>query len=327
MRELVSVVIISDIQPIPDADNIEVASVKGWKVVVKKGDFSIGDAAIYFEVDSWIPQELTPFLCKEPYKVFQGVSGALLRTIKLRGQISQGLLLPIKYVNDYLLARPDYLGKMSLEERLGVIKYEKPEDVSGQTVGKPFPHFIQKTDQPRIQNLDIADLIGEYQVTEKLDGSSMTVFKDGVCSRNRWLTEDENNFTRVVKEFLLQDVMKASGLNIALQGELVGPKIQGNSYDLRYHDFYCFSIFDIDKQKYWKPDSVEIFCDEFGVNHVPVVSNVAILSSTNIDELLAYADRKSFLNPNANAEGLVFKSVSDQRSFKVISNKWLLKQK
>ena len=99
MRKLATVRVIDAIRPIPDADAIECAIVGGWTVVVKRGEFAPGDIAVYCEIDSWIPTELAPFLSKgqEP-REYEGVKGERLRTIRLRGTTSQGLLLKIEDV-------------------------------------------------------------------------------------------------------------------------------------------------------------------------------------------------------------------------------------
>ena len=93
-RKLASIRRITDIQPIKGADALVVATVDGWKVVVKKDEFKVGDLAVYIEIDSLVPHELAPFLSKgqEP-REYNGVKGERLRTIKLRGQVSQGLLI------------------------------------------------------------------------------------------------------------------------------------------------------------------------------------------------------------------------------------------
>ena len=95
MRKLATIRKIDSLTPIEGADKIELATVGGWKVVAQKGLYNVGDLAVYFEIDSWIPETLAPFLVKgKEARVFEGVAGERLKTIKLRGQISQGLLMP-----------------------------------------------------------------------------------------------------------------------------------------------------------------------------------------------------------------------------------------
>lgn len=333
MRPLVSTEFISDIQSINNADSIEVATVKGWKVVVKKGEFTIGDSAFYFEVDSWVPRKLAPFLCKGDPKYFNGVDGALLKTIRLRGQVSQGLLLPLEYVNEYLSSNNPRDDGQSIEQRLGIVKYEPAET----SIGNPFPYFLQKTDQERIQNLeDLTEFFGAYELTEKLDGSSMTIFTHngefGVCSRNIKLNaNDRSHFTIVAEKCGILEQLK-NFESLAIQGELIGPGIQGNPYKLKECQFFCYSIFDIKKQKYWLPEDRITFCEDFGIFHVPILpfpigaNSFYLDSGTTIESLLDISNGPSLLNSNVKREGLVFKSHFNQNSFKVISNEWLLKQ-
>lgn len=157
-RKLASVRKVTDILPIPDADAIECAIVGGgWPVVVKKGEFQVGDLAIYFEIDSWIPHELAPFLSKgkEP-REYNGVKGERLKTVRLRGQLSQGLLLHIS-----LKLNLDFSYHVTAFERglqegddvtelLGIQKWEAPVPacLAGQVRGN-FPSFLVKTDQER----------------------------------------------------------------------------------------------------------------------------------------------------------------------------------
>lgn len=96
MRKLATIRRIAAILPIPNADAIEVAQVDNWKVVVKKGDHRVGELVIYCEVDSWIPHEIAPLLSKgqEP-REYEGIKGERLRTVRLRGTTSQGLILPL----------------------------------------------------------------------------------------------------------------------------------------------------------------------------------------------------------------------------------------
>lgn len=104
MRKLVTIRVIQDLLPIPGADLIEIAVVDGWKIVVKKNEFQVNDAVVYCEIDSWIPTEVAPFLTKpdkEP-RVYNGIKGEKLKTVRLRGQLSQGLILPLESVSDLI---------------------------------------------------------------------------------------------------------------------------------------------------------------------------------------------------------------------------------
>ena len=180
MRKLATIRGIGVIVPIAGANAIEAAVIGGWKVVIRKGDYQVGDRVIYCEIDSWIPHERAPFLSKgkEPSE-YQGIKGERLRTIKLRGQVSQGLLLPMSNLTNY---GADLSVGDDVTEQLGILKWEAPvpANLSGDAIGL-FPIFIPKTDQERIQNLsrefdkykEAAEL---WEITEKLDGSSMTVF-------------------------------------------------------------------------------------------------------------------------------------------------------
>lgn len=327
MRKLATVRAILDIQPIPGADAIERATVDGWNVVVKKGEFSIGQLATYYEIDSWIPEQIAPFLCKDK-REFNGVPGARLRTIRLRGQISQGLLLP---------APEGAAEGDDLTEALGIQKYEPPmtAQLSGVARGN-FPSFIPKTDQERIQNLR-GDLEAwgaaghEWEVTEKLDGSSMTAYvyqgEFGVCSRNLDLKDNgTNSFWNMAKAIDMETTLRATGRNIALQGELIGVAIQSNPYGLAGHEFRLFDVYDIDAGRYLNADERLMFIAGTGILHAPMLSRVT-LAGESITSLLEVAEGKSLLNAKTEREGLVYKCMTVDLSFKVISNKFLLSEK
>lgn len=342
MRKLATIRRIKDIQPIPDADNIEVATVDGWKVVTRKGEFKIGDLAIYCEIDSFIPVEVAPFLTpkNQQPKEFDGIKGNRLRTVKLRGQVSQGLLLPINLVD-----KPDLSVGDDVTDILGIQKYEPPlpAQLSGEVVGV-FPSYVPKTDQERIQNLtnEITDLVSlSYEVTEKLDGSSMTViYNNGdfhVCSRNYSLKESKNNsFWKVARELQLEEKLSILDRNLALQGELVGEGINKNRYQINGQNFYIFDIYDIDTGCYLSTPNRHKIAKSIFTPHVPVIwDSYKIKEFDNefdfhydVQELINDADGKSKLNSKTYREGLVYKSLEDPSiSFKVISNKFLLKDK
>ena len=206
-RKLVTIETIREVKPIEGAGAIEAVRVRDWWVVAKKGEFNVNDACLYYEIDSFLPvKPQYDFLLRgsKPKKVLvDGVEreGILLKTIKLRGQLSQGLVLPL----------PDGIfGETGTDvsELLGVIKYEAPisPELTGKVKGN-FPSFIPKTDEERIQNM--SDVLAGFYVSEKLDGTSVTYYKKdgvfGVCSRNLELLEGETTQWRMAKELDLQN--------------------------------------------------------------------------------------------------------------------------
>jgi RNA ligase (TIGR02306 family) len=321
---------ISELLPIEGADRIEMAVVDGWQVVTQKGIYSVGDPCIYLEIDSWVPSAVAPFLTKDGHypRVFQGVEGERLKTIRLRGQISQGLLL-----QPTVLVEPAKIGD-DVTDALGILKWDKPlpAELRGISLGY-FPGELRKTDQERIQNCK--ELLAEpdvWEATVKLDGSSMTAYIDGegvfhVCSRNLRLKEtEENSFWKAARKFALEEhiraINEARGTRVALQGELCGPSIQGNKEGFFDLEFFLFDVFDVHMGEYLLPSERIDIIDVTGLPHVPVVDDLATPAS--LAEILTLATGPSLNAPLR--EGLVFKSKTVRgRSFKAISNEWLLK--
>jgi RNA ligase (TIGR02306 family) len=347
-RKLASIRKIADIQPIPGADSIEVLTVDGWKVVSQKGNFQVGDYCVYFEVDSFLPvKEQFEFLRKNCFKSTTNLGdGFRLKTIRLKKQISQGLVLPVSDFSEHLDA--SVLDNLELPfdvtELLGVQKYEAPisPNLRG-TIKGNFPSFIPKTDQERVQNIYRSlvrdNLETEFEASLKLDGSSMTVYLNGenfgVCSRNLDLLEDETNtFWKVVHTTGLKDVMIAYGKNIALQGELMGPGVQGNREQLKDHKFFMFDVFFIDEGRHALPqerykvlkDLRALSKDGHLINHVPVLGKEYNFPlQRELDDLISTSEIKSLTH--AIGEGIVYKSMTNGTSFKVINNQFLLKEK
>jgi RNA ligase (TIGR02306 family) len=341
-RKLATIRKIEEIKPIPEADKICAYRVDGWLVVDTINKYQVNDLVIYCEVDSWIPHELAPFLSKgQDPREYNGVKGERLKTVKLRGQVSQGLLLPIE------LTFWRDIGT-NVTESLGIQKWEPPipSQLQGTMKGN-FPHFIPKTDQERCQNLrkDIFETHKDeiYEVTVKLDGSSTTIYvKDGevgVCSRNIDLKETEgNSFWKAARDQNLIDALQGycedMAMNLAIQGELIGEGIQGNPEKLKGQRFYLFDIYNITGGYYMKPYErygiLNIFSKMFGADleHVPIIDQDVRVTQAydTIDDLLEFAEGPS-LNPQTKREGLVFKSCESNFTFKAISNSYLLKHK
>lgn len=366
MRKLVTLRTINALDPIEGADVIEVATIDGWKVVVKKGEFKVGDPCLYFEIDSFLPpgNPAWQFLIDKQPRTFDGVVGHRLRTVKLRGQISQGFVIhPRQYYKDFgypileLLedltvrlgkdAALEEIRNLDLTEMLGVVKWDPPvpAELAGQVEGF-FPGWMKKTDQERCQNLlkeiFVDNVDAEYEVSLKLDGTSVTYYhrdgKVGVCSRNLEYKINEENagntMIRILQESGLDTILPKFG-NIAIQGELMGPGIQGNREKLAKHRFYIFDIQNLDTGEYVGHDErAEVFeaiwavClgDLIGmvpIYHVGVALNE--LGIFNVDQLLAFAEGPSITHPVR--EGLVFKRMDGKFSFKAISNSFLAKEK
>lgn len=346
MRKLASIKKIDNLEPIDGADKIELATVGGWKVVVAKNvGHRIGDKVVYCEIDSFLPIEPEfEFLRKSSYKkMVDGSEGFRLRTIRLRKQISQGLILPLEDAINVMKRRCGEVYHEMLQEgvdvtqMLGITKWEPPLPANLQgTVKGYFPGFIKKTDEVRIQNLkpeyqDWKNNDMGFYVTEKLDGSSATYYyKDGefgVCSRNLELKKDsKNTFWRVADELKIEEKLKEFGRNIAIQGELIGEGIQKNRYGIKGQTVKFFNVFDIDNSKRLSYDD---FCktiiEDLNLQTVPITAVPGFKLPQTIDELLKMADKKSSLNDKTDREGIVVRSRDNQTSFKVISNKFLLK--
>ena len=326
MRHLVTVQQIEEIKPIEGADKIEAVRVKGWWVVNPKG-MKIGDKILYFEIDSFLP--LKPeyeFLLRgssSKKMIVDGVErqGIKLKTIKLKGQLSQGLVMPIP--TDLIIPEDG-----DVTEQLGVIKYEAPipPELSGKAKGN-FPSFIPKTDEERIQNM--SDVLCNFYVTEKLDGSSVTYFKKdgvfGVCSRNLELLDNDGTQWKLARSLNLLEMPD----NFALQGELVGEGIQKNPLKIKGHEVYFFNAYKIDAGRYLNFDDFVSLMSSLNLKTVPIVNDNFALP-TNVDEMLLIAEGKSLLNPNSEREGIVVRPKNEMQfngqrlSFKAISNKYLL---
>lgn len=348
-RKMASVQRVAEVKSIEGADLICAYKINGWWVVDRVGKYQVGDLTIYCEIDSWIPTEIAPFLSKgkEPREYF-GVKGERLRTVRLKGQLSQGLLLPYETLAVEFEGNTgigDWEEGDDVSEELDIQKWEAP--VNAQLAGimkGNWPHFIQKTDQERIQNIqrEITDAFNnkdEFEVTVKLDGSSCTVYYNngelGVCSRNIDLKLDQegNAFVDIAKKTGLIDALTKLGRNIAVQGELMGPGIQGNKEDFKENRLFVFDIYDIDNQCYFSvTDRMDIFRELQALGGcmyldlTPLDQNHFItLPSDDIDKLLKLAEGSSI---NAKIrEGIVFKRLDGKFSFKIINNEFLLKDR
>lgn len=330
--KLATVQTISNLENIEGADLIEKATILGWQVVVKKGEYKVGDNCVYIQIDTYMPPlPEYEFLKERKYRV---------RTIKLKKQISQGLVIPL----------PEGVWKVGddLTDIIGVTKYVK--DIEEHTESNwlrriwyflthlfktktraSFPkHLVPITDEERIQNIPeiLEHRKGDlYVVSEKLDGSSITIIMDKkkfrICSRRFELFND-NEWSQVFKttqfkKYMLKLAEYYSTDNIIVQGEFIG-KPQGNKYHLQQNEIRLFNIY-VNGERLLQ-DHFYMVCKLFDIPCCPKIETIPL--DFTLQEIIEYADGKSKLL-GIDREGVVFRCIRTGFSFKVISNKFLIK--
>lgn len=365
-RKLASVQTVKAIKPIEGADRIEIVQILNWDCVARKGEYRVGDKVIYFEIDSLLP-DIPAFEFLKGSSWSQKLNKYKISTHKFRNQISQGLVMPIKDLEEIdrqIHNREEcvpiaYTEGTDLTEILGIEKYEPP--VSNGPLGDIIHHewYVPKTDEERIQ-VCAQDVLPNYVESEqedwyasiKLDGTSCTVglFDDAflIGGRNQWY-KGPNMYTETVNKYgnikqKLEDYKAINGIYVAFQGELCGPGIQSNKLGLKEKEWFVFNAFVSKTGKmdsYVKCDLLRMLklCEEFGLKHVPIISDECKFDfrdtagdvDKTVDNLLHYVDEIKYrdffedASPNQIAEGVVFRLEDMTNSFKVISNKFLLK--
>lgn len=350
--KLASVQKILKLTPIDGADMIETVTVLGWEVVVKKNEFKVGDLCTYIQIDTVVPElPEYEFLKEKKYRV---------RSIKLRKQISQGLIIPLP------------VGKWKegddITELLGIKKYEKPINNPDRfekprmpkllykkwvylfkynvlyklfptlqpAIRSPFPtNLVPITDEERIQN--IPQVLTEYKgktfiASYKLNGSSITIIhskifnksKFRICSRKFELYDKNNDWFKVFNDTNFKDeilkLVKEFGNDVIVQGEAIG-KFNGNYHNLKSNQIRLFNIY-VNGKRLNQKEFLEV-CLKNNIPHCPLYKET-VLNHT-LPEILKESEIKDLINPSVDVEGLVWRCIEDNMSFKVINNKYLLK--
>ena len=397
-RELAYVVIIDGIEPIEGYDRVEHAIVGGWRVIVQKDQFKVGDPAIYFEIDSRVPadKECFAFLEKRHYKV---------KTLKMCKTLSQGLLMHaedfgwhitrtfdtvcivdseqishfandesrfltqkfgVTYADDEDNARKAapvdkykkmaqrhpsifkkswarWLMKRAWGRKLMFMFFGKKKDKKN-----GWPSWVSKTDEERVQNMPwIINDTGRWIATEKIDGTSTTFsMKRGkfgrkqfyVCSRNVCFGEenkpcyyDTNVYWEMAKKYKMYDVLSALLDNcfpdaewITIQGETYGATVQKRDYSLEGRNFMAFNLITSTHGRYGTMEMIE-YLKPF-VPCVPVVETDIDFTDkfATVEDMLLWAEGESKID-GLSREGIVFRTMDGQKSFKAVSNSFLLK--
>lgn len=345
MRKLASIQKIWNVEPIEGADKIELAHVLGWQCVVNKGQFHRYDIAVYFEIDSFLPvREEFEFLRSSSYRKTDIMGeGFRLRTLKFKGQISQGLLLPVEIFPE-LEHRVWTVGD-NVTDLLGVRKWEIEERAStGGTIIGNLPYDVPHTDETRIQSAPelLEQFAGKrYYITTKMDGSSHSVSIDEngfhVCGHNFEYKDDgSSSFYEYVKATGLrrkmEQYMKDTARSVlTIQGEFCAPGIQSNRLRLKKPEWYVFTI-RADRRRVGLYEWLAA-CENMNLEPVPLEESGDDLLSKypTVDALLARAEGTY---PNGGQkEGIVVRTSepvwanteSGFLSVKAINNKYLLK--
>lgn len=334
-KPMATIVRVLSTTPIVGADSIESVQVLGWNCVAKKGEFEPGQLCVYFMIGSCFPADYTRTTFLE---------GKPLKTKKLRGCISQGLLGSLEWLQDFNVDASALAEGDDVTKHFGILSYISREEAEHReadanvTAGKlaPFPAHIPKTNEERIQNIpQVLDRIRDREVviTRKEDGCSATyIFQNGVfiaCGRNFIMPEGTIYYAPVDK-YSIGQRMTEYGRNLAIQGEIIGPTVNGNHMKLAITSFRVFNVLDLDDKMYLSHEEIEEVCGVLGLETVPVLfkglARDAPMLST-VPTLLAYADSVTY-HPSVPAEGVVVK-VNERTprrwSFKAISNVFLLK--
>ena len=344
MRKLASVQRIWKIEPIEGADRIELAHVLGWQCVVNKGQFQPMDVGVYFEIDSFLPiRPEFEFMRSSSYKKTDIMGeGFKLRTLRFRGQISQGLLLPLSSFPE--IPQDSEVGT-DVTELLGIRKWEIEERATtGGTVIGTLPYDIPHTDETRVQ--EDPELIQafaglEYYISTKMDGSSHSIGIDEngfhVTGHNYEYKDDgASSFYELVKargyKEKLEAFAKENGLStLTIQGELCAPGIQQNRLRLAKPEWYVFTVRENGKRV--GLNRMLRVCEALGMEHVPIeeVDTDLPAKYPTVEALLERADGD--YPRGGKKEGIVVRPtesvfcplISASLSMKVVSNKYLLK--
>lgn len=367
MRKLASVQKIVELQPIEGKDRIELATVLGWKVVVQKGEFKVDDLCVYIEADTLLP-EITEFefLRKRCYSKKYG--GFRIRVMKLGAIYSQGIVFSTSILKSKFKEGQD------VSEQLGIKAYD-PDELKGTPRKKTkfwwfrrflirlglksfdkkaqnWPNFAIKSDETRLGAIpEILSymLNKKLYVTEKIDGCSALYWynkgKFGACSRNVWLVKnrkggyDQGQYFEMAEKYDLETKLKQLGRNIGIQGEIVGPGIQGNKLQIFERRLYVYQIQDFDKGTFLDVDEMRDICEYLDLTEVPIVwynkFALDVLNENTVDDWTRFSVRKSEINTEVWAEGIVVRTMTEQSvpnlmtvknrlSFKVINPEFIL---
>jgi len=329
----VEVVKIDEVKEHTNADALEIAIVKGWQTVIRKGEFNKDDLVVYFPLDSILPVKLSDEIGVTKY-----LSKGRVKAAKLRGEPSYGLIWPVRKAEDYIWPLPfderRYGEGMDLTEGLGVTKWEPPLNLNVQNAERPDPLFDRYTDIENLRNYPNIIQPGELVVmTEKIHGANcrhgfieetymagshnmrfkptlgeLTNGPNKHFTNKYWYVMTDN-----MKEMLKSLSVDSGGMPVVAYGELFGSKVQDLHYGLE-NGKISHRCFDIKVNgKYLDYDRFATISAKFGVDIVPVLYK----GEFNMEEVMKFSTSKTFAGGDNIMEGVVVKPYFERFDPKV----------
>jgi len=303
--KLASIQAVREIRPVHGADRIVLASVLGYQTIVRKNEFQPGDLCVWHEPDTVAGERPEyEFLRRDNFR---------LKVKKIRGEVSQGLALPLTIIgglNGFKLGD-------DVTDLVGIRKYEKPPPRTKES-SLPFPDWLVKTDEPNLRSYPeaVAEFMGRpCVITQKVDGASATFYRRagafGVCSRNIEVPQDDSPFWQVTRQFRLAEALASLSGDFAIQGEIYGKDIQGNHLGIECISFMAFSLLDIGTRRYLGHRELALFCQSTGV---PMVKQVWTgHCQFELNSFVELANQQEYTRGSP-AEGIVIRPVEETES-------------
>lgn len=300
-EKLATIQRVKNVRVHPNADSLDLCDILGWTCVIKHGEFKENELVVYISIDTILPEK--------PEFEFLRNKNFRIKPIKLRGQISNGIVFSTSIINDSIIIKEG----MDVTSWINVQKYEKPipTQLAGKIVGQR-PSFIAKTDELNLRSYpQLVEAMKElpYYISRKDDGSSASYFlkngEFGVCSRNLQLLKDEtNSFWKMVDKYNIEKFLRdLFNYDICLQAELVGPGINKNRLGLIELELHAFNLIDLRNGMLQSSYQLTNFC---GLTKIPMVTIIKEGESFDYElrELVSLTNAQKYPNGSF-AEGIV----------------------
>lgn len=327
MDKLATIEKIHSITVHPNADKLVCAKVKGWPVVVKKDDFKDGELVVFIKIDSIVPSSNSyfAFMEKMKYRVWNA---------RFRKMPSQGLVCPISAFPDLTYTEFPKLEGMDVTELLGITKYERPIDITigGDTKGGFPSHLIRVSDEDNL--LSYPEALNEleskeFYISQKYDGSSCTfIYNNGeikACSRKLEKKEGSGFVWYAATKYDIKSKLLLYAKNIAIQAECIGPKLNGNSLELKDIELKVFRAKDLDTHQLYNLDQLIDLCKIFDLPMVDVLQiDTFDCNKHTIDYFQDIANSIKWKTNNKPGEGIVIAAKQPFYS-EVLGKEWSVK--